>query len=402
MTPGHLSQYFTGVASKRLRAVEVNPSISNQHEFNGVNGLRSILGDAEPITLDARFIYLSDEKETPHTANCKVCWYDSRRGQTHRSAEYRLYFPSSSVMELAQTNDLLVVGKRPDGSLLIIIVSAESTFENQIRWLFGIANESVRYQIQTEADTDKIKIGYTTRLILEQLGIENQETDNRFLEKIILKFGNVFPSTKDFSAFARQTVDGSAVSDPDGMVVAWMEREELLFRTLERHLLEDRLRKGFQTVDEFVEVSLSVQNRRKSRAGSALENHLEAVFLAHSLTYSREKETENRAKPDFIFPGINQYHLPNINVDFLTMLGAKLTCKDRWRQVLSEARKIRNKHLFTLEPGISESQTSEMKEFNLQLVIPYSLHSTYSLAQQGWLMTLEEFIRLVADRQSYF
>ena len=402
MKPGHLSQYFAGVASKRLRAVEVDPSVSNQHEFNGVNGLRSILGDAEPLTLNARFIYLSDEDEAPVTADCTVCWYDSRREQTHRAAEYRLYFPSSPVMELAREADLLVVGKRPDGSLLIIIAAAESTYENQLRWLFGLSDGSARYHIQTEADTDRIKLDYTARLILEQLGIEIQETDEGYLDEILRRFGSAFPRTRDFSAFARETVQGSAAEDPDGMVVAWMEREELLFRTLERHLLEDRLRQGFQTVDEFVEVSLSVQNRRKSRAGSALENHLEAVFVAHSITYSREKETENHAKPDFIFPGITQYHLPNVNVDLLTMLGAKSSCKDRWRQVLSEARKIQQKHLFTLEPGISESQTSEMKDHHLQLVIPHALYSTYSAAQQGWLMTLGEFIRIVADRQSRF
>lgn len=44
-----------------------------------------------------------------------------------------------------------------------------------------------------------------------------------------------------------------------------------------------------------------------------------------------------------------------------TMLGVKSTCKDRWRQVLSEAKRIDNKHLATLEPGISENQTAEMQ-----------------------------------------
>ena len=39
----------------------------------------------------------------------------------------------------------------------------------------------------------------------------------------------------------------------------------------------------------------------------------------------------------------------------------KSTCKDRWRQVLSEADRIPNKHLFTLEAAISENQTSKCK-----------------------------------------
>ena len=42
------------------------------------------------------------------------------------------------------------------------------------------------------------------------------------------------------------------------------------------------------------------------------------------------------------------------------MLGAKSTCKDRWRQVLAEDEKISRKHLLTLEPGISEPQTHQM------------------------------------------
>ena len=59
------------------------------------------------------------------------------------------------------------------------------------------------------------------------------------------------------------------------------------------------------------------------------------------------------------------------------MLGAKSTCKDRWRQVLSEAQRIPNKHLLTLEPGISENQTDEMQAKRLQLILPAQLHATY-------------------------
>jgi hypothetical protein len=50
-----------------------------------------------------------------------------------------------------------------------------------------------------------------------------------------------------------------------------MDREEVLFRTLERHIVNERLRRGFSDGDEFVAFSLSVQNRRKARAGRALE-----------------------------------------------------------------------------------------------------------------------------------
>lgn len=82
------------------------------------------------------------------------------------------------------------------------------------------------------------------------------------------------------------------------------------------------------------------------------------------------------------------------------MLGAKSTCKDRWRQVLSEAARIEDKHLLTLEPGISENQTDEMRTKRLQLVLPSRLHGTYRPAQQGWLMSLTGFLDLVQNRQN--
>ena len=63
---------------------------------------------------------------------------------------------------------------------------------------------------------------------------------------------------------------------------------------------------------------------------------------------------------------------------------------DGW-QVLSEADKIEHKHLLTLEAAISENQTNEMKDKNLQLIVPRSLHETYSKGQQAWLMDLNTF-----------
>lgn len=188
--------------------------------------------------------------------------------------------------------------------------------------------------------------------------------------------------------------------------MAWMEREEILFRTLERYLIADRLSKGFSAsadagadVEGFISFSLSVQNRRKSRVGLALENHLEILFQECGIHYTRTAVTENKAKPDFLFPGIKAYHDPAFDPQQLTMLGVKSTCKDRWRQVLAEADKIANKHLLTLETAISTQQTDEMAAKHLQLVLPRGLHNTYSEAQRAWLMEVAGFVHLVRDRK---
>jgi hypothetical protein len=81
------------------------------------------------------------------------------------------------------------------------------------------------------------------------------------------------------------------------------------------------------------------------------------------------------------------------------MLGVKSTCKDRWRQVLVEARRIEHKHLLTLETSISQHQTDQMRDEKLQLVLPRGLHETYSPSQRKWLLDVASFNSIVRERQ---
>ena len=249
------------------------------------------------------------------------------------------------------------------------------------------------------------ELDFAARYILDELGIEPEEPEADQLDTLIEGFGLTFPTTRVFSDLARASLpDVSAVDDPDRALVDWMDREEQLFRRLERRVVAARIADGFRAsdgadVDGFLSFSLSVQNRRKSRAGQALENHLEAVFAAQGVRYTRGAETENRNRPDFVFPGQKEYHDHSFSSARLTMLGAKSTLKDRWRQVLSEAIRIEEKHLLTLEPGISENQTEEMQTKKLQLVVPRRLHGTYRTTQQTWLMDVADFLSLVRKRQ---
>lgn len=402
MKKGCLSEYFSGVVAKRLSAVEADPKKSNQHEFNGVRPLRSLLGDERIDRMTSRFMYFGDEEEKAVSTDGYLTWYDSRIDQPHRSAEYRLYFPTTSVSEMMQEGDLLLVAKKTDGSILMVAVQGGSTVENQLLWLFGFTEVERQFvQKDYEDAHEDIPLNFASKIIIEELGIEIEEREDNLLETLLSRFGGKFPKTAEFSAFARQIVGASSLDGADVVLMAWMDKEEALFRTLERHMVAERLRVGFgEDVDAFIDFSLSVQNRRKSRVGHALENHLEQVFRDHSVTYSRGKMTENRAKPDFVFPGISHYHDPHFPETGLTMLGVKSTCKDRWRQVLAEAKRIDRKHLFTLEPGISENQTAEMAVNSLTLVLPESLHDSYKPAQQAELLKLGEFISLVAAKQT--
>ena len=381
-----------------LSAVEADVAASNQHEYNGVAPLKRIFGTAKQ-TFDAKFMYLNDEDGEPVVDDGFLTWYDAREAHPTRT-EYRMYFPTTAVSVLASEGDELFIALRPDRTILVIIAECGSTICNQLHWLFS-TEESSFFSVRDELESEHDRLALASRLILEQLGIRVEERAESLLDDMIQRFGNQFPATRDFSAYARSTLpDISSGDNPDMVLMKWMEREELLFRTFERHLISERLAQGFEDdVDGFFQFSLSAQNRRKSRAGQALENHVEELFIGRGIMYDRTKITENHAKPDFIFPSIDAYHDNSFNTELLTMLGVKSTCKDRWRQVLSEANRIQEKHLLTLEAAISTNQTNKMRSDGLQLVVPAAIHDTYSSEQQAWLMNVTEFIEVLQFRQ---
>ena len=403
MERGLLSRYFDGVAVKNLSAVETDPGTSNQHEFNGSAPLRRLLGDDDRRSIPTRFVWLSDEQEGVSDDGV-VSWYDSRKNKKHRSAEFRLYYTTNAVSEMMTTGDSLFLASRPDGSVMVIVARSGSTIQSQLLWMFGVEQPEFEFkfrEIPKEAD----KVDFALRYILDELGIEPEEPDAEEFDRLLAPFATKFPTTRAFSELARKSLkDINALDDPDSVLMAWIEREELLFRRLERRLVAVRLETGFVNrdgadIDSFLSYSLHVQNRRKSRAGQSLENQFEALLGARKIRYSRGAETENRNKPDFLFPGVNEYHDQDFTASNLTMLAAKSTCKDRWRQALSEAERISRKHLLTLEPGISENQTTEMRAKNLQLVLPKRLHETYRESQRPTLMCVGDFLDFVLHRQ---
>jgi hypothetical protein len=403
MKSGYLSQYFTGVAIKHLSAVEADVLRSHQHEFNGVAELMELFGQAYGRQkYPATFLYLGDGDNLPDPANGFVTWYDAREAHPTRS-EHRLYFPTTPVSEHAAVGDLLVLARRPDGSVLVLVAEKDSTIANQIQWLFGLTHlTKPGFAVRDELDAAHDRLAFASRRILESIGVEADTADDSHLEEMLRRFGGTFPPTRDFSGYARSTVRAiRAKEGPDEAIMAWMDGEETLFRTLERHIIADRLKSGFDgDVDKFIAFSLSVQNRRKSRVGLALEHHLEIVFAECGIRYARAAATEKRSKPDFLFPGAGEYHTPDFPAASLTMLGVKSTCKDRWRQVLVEASRIKEKHLLTLESGISTNQTDEMASHALRLVVPQSLHETYKPIQRRWLMSVSRFTGLVLERQT--
>ena len=413
MKQGYLSDYFDAVGRKTLRLVDTLVG-SNQHEVGDSDkdeALKAVLGKVarkRPNQFDALYVRLLSDEDSIRCSG-KLSWYDTRAKKRDRSAEWRLYYQTNPVTELMAEGDTLFVARQPDDKVLFIVVPKESSLLTQLSWLFGLTQplESEIFSIrQIHQSSENDQLNFLSRFILEELGIEFEDPESSRIDSIVEPFGLKLPKTKEFSALARETLpEVDARTDPDEALIAWIDHEERMFRRLEKRIVANRLVQGFLNddeepdVDAFIKFSLSVQNTRKSRMGLSFEHHVGALLNSHNIRYATQAITERRNKPDFLFPGQAEYDSAEFRTDLLTLLAAKSTCKERWRQISSEADRIERKHLITTEPGVSEAQTTQMDAQHVQLVVPRSIHQTYNLAQQDWLWSVSDFIELVRTRQ---
>jgi hypothetical protein len=201
-----------------------------------------------------------------------------------------------------------------------------------------------------------------------------------------------FPGGAEIVAWVLENRPKFRRLNADKRLLKRIECEFELFRSLEVEHVLPRAQKGFDSVDGFIQFANKVTNRRKSRAGYSLELQAASIFDEEGVQYSHGRSTEGARKPDFIFPSIERYHEPAWPSHQLRMLGAKTTCKDRWRQILNEAARIPKKHLLTLQEGVSSQQYSEMAEEGVILVVPADRIESYPEDVQPQLKSLENFI----------
>jgi len=185
----------------------------------------------------------------------------------------------------------------------------------------------------------------------------------------------------------------------DKLLLKRRSLEFAIFKDIEQAHVLPLIRNGFNDLDNFLSLALSVANRRKSRTGYSLELNLAEIFTASNLLFEMYAVTELKKKPDFLFPSQKDYQTPSFPSTKLHMLAAKTCCKERWRQVLSEADRITPKHLFTLQEGVSENQLKEMYESNLKLVVPRPNKKSFPHNYRQKIMDLEAFIKFICDSQ---
>ena len=226
-------------------------------------------------------------------------------------------------------------------------------------------------------------------------------------DKFISELEVDFPSSELMSAAARRIQDTVfdhqefICTNPDRKLLDWTEVEYRLFRALEYARYGEMITRGFSTVEDFIATANQVLNRRKSRAGKSLEHHLAAIFDGNNITYQSQAVTEGNKKPDFLFPSQAAYHDAAFPTDKLISLAAKTTCKDRWRQVINEADRLRgrNKFLCTLQQGISAAQMDEMDSERVILVVPKPYIQTYPKDRQDRIWTVGKFVQFVRETE---
>lgn len=236
--------------------------------------------------------------------------------------------------------------------------------------------------------------------LINLAGISPEDREKTAFIQFISTLTTEFPSSEEMSAAARKIEDAvynhaeEISTKPDAKLLKWSDVEYRLFRAIENDRFGATVAEGFETVEAFVEMANKVLNRRKSRAGKSLEHHLSALFTGNGLTFEEQVVTEGNKKPDFIFPSSQAYHDRSFPTEKLIFLAAKTTCKDRWRQILNEANRLKNepKFLCTLQQGISLLQMNEMAAEGVRLVVPRDYIHYYPAETRAQIMDIGQFV----------
>ncbi len=267
------------------------------------------------------------------------------------------------------------------------------------------------YVLQTDADIEEFFATFnlssqtTNQLINTSTPLTPEEKLSSLIQDTLQLYAD-FPDTVRMTQLARtiynkvhQVTDKQICSAPDLHLLKWIETEFFLFRGFEEKIYAPVYTSPFADCQALIDFSNSILNRRKSRAGKSLERHLATIFTASGLAFEEQVVTEDKKRPDFIFPGFDAYHNLLFPTDKLVFLGAKTTCKDRWRQVLNEADRIETKYLFTLQQGISKNQLKEMRNEKLKLVVPKAYVNCFDEEYRPEIETLSSFIQMVREKQ---
>ncbi|MDI6722451.1 MAG: type II restriction endonuclease [Candidatus Aenigmarchaeota archaeon] len=322
----------------------------------------------------------------------KIIWQDGREtescvkwyGKGTRS-EYRLTRFGRDFPFLLSDNI---------GSLLVLVVASPATF--------------LGYVLDSDDEISEMQAALGVEVIgswalYDASAAPLPETEDACLDRNFRVFSeaiNTFPSTTWFSEKSRAAlldcIDNFLRMKIDLQLVKFIETEYRLFQLIERRLSQNEISRLFKSIDDFLSTAARIMNRRKARAGRSLENHTEFILRNAGVPFEMRPNVDG--KPDILIPGKAQYENLAYPSSRLIVIGVKTTCKDRWRQVLNEAKRIPHKHILTIQQGISKNQLEEMCRSNVSLIVPQPIQKQYPHGTGIEMLSLEEFVTYTRQR----
>jgi len=375
---------FAGIAVKRLAEVEVRSECSNQHEFNA-GALRKALGVTEPLVKGkATFLAYTDDSAEPIIEECRFTLYDARANHPTRS-EYRMYYSSGRLPLLAMPGDLIVLWRRAQKHLIGIVAAKGSRVEARLQLVLKLGNKALERFIRPSTSPSREVQADLFEIIVPT---ERRETNFRYAFKNhpLVKSAVAerrIPSGAVMAAAAQRMAGDSAgsVNDPDLFLYTAMAIETDLFNEMEQSLgtlqLQAIFAKKTPSLAQVLSLAMRMQQARKSRRGQSLEYHFGELLRDRKVPHTAQCRTEPGEVPDFVIPGQTEYHDPHFPEERLRMVACKSTVRDRWRQVLNEARRIREKYLLTVDPHIPFATVEAMRRAGLRIFIPRQVISEH-------------------------
>ncbi len=312
-------------------------------------------------------------------------YYGVRSRNEYRLTKFGRGFP---FLEDENIGDLLVICKKTSDYYEAFVLQTEDEIDGFFAALNISSNETNGIIPKQSQPTSEEKLLYCFDTFLKTLKDD-------------------FPATIELAKQARScynsvysVTDLMVMTNPDKEILNWLNAEFQLFKVIENDRYNERIKTHFKTVEDLVVTANTILNRRKSRAGKSLEHHLSEIFKTYHLEFITQAETEDKKRPDFLFPNVHAYRNIKFDTEKLVMLAAKTTCKDRWRQVLNEADRIKTKHLFTLQQGISRNQLEEMYKYDVCLVVPEPYLSSFPKEFKDKILTLNSFVKYIQTKQN--
>jgi hypothetical protein len=309
------------------------------------------------------------------TTDSRVKWYGKDTRSEYRLTRFGKDFPY-------RTGDCV-------GNLLLLV---PQDFRHFLAFVLDLEEDIEELQASLGVD-----ITSSWAAIRNHVPVVPEPSEGECIEQRFRRFVQTLDDFPAGAAFSAETVAAlrACIADfealaADETLLRCMETEYRLFRLAERRICEPEIVRIFRDVDDFLGTASRIMNRRKARAGRSLENHVEFLLKKSGLPHVMRPKIDGR--PDILIPSVRAYDDPKYPRERLVVVGIKTTCKDRWRQVLQEGKRVRNKHIITIQKGISHEQLILMRDSGVTLVVPARIRDEYYKRTPMAILSLEQFI----------